>query len=578
MTRGSSWRAALAICACLAVASACSSARRSEPATALSTPRYLDVTAAAGLTAVQGARNSGARCLLSPPALERRFAHVTVAATANYGKEQCIPERMSGGAAAGDYDGDGWTDLYVTRLDGPGILYHNDHGHFRDVTASAGLDMLQEPSNGAVWVDVDRDGRLDLFVTTLASHRFFLFHNEGNGSFAEQGVARGVALADGSVHVGFSANVGDVNLDGWPDLVTSEWRPSEIGADVATSHNRLLLNRGARDPGVFDDVTRRVGVQPAHPAIPYWGFAADIVDLDGDGIPDLVMANDFGTSRLFWGTKAGSFVDGTRAAGLGTDENGMGLTVGDYDGDGRLDVFISSIFDTSSACRTGACGHGITGNRLFHNDGHRHFSDVTTAAGVRDAGWGWGSAWLDATNSGRLDLVMTSGVDFPWEPSTRKYVPGPTTFFQNAGNGTFTRIGARATGLTTTGPGKGLLVFDYDRDGREDVLIVRDGKSPVLYRNVTPHSGAWLNVHVVGRHSGPQGLGAIVTAVVGRVEQVRVVDSTTHFLGQSPSDPHFGFGARTGEAVEVRVRWPTTGRVSVVRTNALDRTLTVVEP
>jgi hypothetical protein len=529
-------RFACALALVAALGSACTS--QGSPSAAPVMPRFRDVSRGSGLTTVQSVRRVASQCLLAKPRVAREFPRVSVVDDPNYAKEQCQPERMAGGAAAGDFDGDGWPDLYLTRLDGPGVLYRNRHdGTFVDVTRGSGLDRLNEPSNGAAWVDVDRDGRPDLVVTTLAGHRWYLFHNRGGGHFDEQGVARGVSERDSGVHVGFSVNAGDINGDGWPDLVFDERRPSELGSDVATAHTRVFLNRGARDPGVFDDVTARAGVAPAHPAIPYWGFASAIVDLDRDGRPDLVMANDFGGSRVFWGGAGIRMLDGTHAAGIGTDENGMGLTIADYDGDGRLDVFVSSIRDGDPACRNGACGYGTSGNRLYHNDGNRHFTDVTTRARVRDGGWGWGAAFFDPTNSGRLDLVQASGVVFPWEPSTQKFANGPTFLWRNDGRGTFDNIALEA-GLTTAGPSKGVVVFDYDRDGRPDLLVVRDGETPVLYRNVTPGSGAWLDVHAVWGRGNADALGAVVTVKDGGRTQVGVIDSTTHFLGQSPSDAH----------------------------------------
>ena len=300
------------------------------------------MTKAAGLEgAVQSTRRLAPHCLLNAAALAREFPKQPRVTATSWTKEQCVPERMTGGVAVGDYDGDGWPDIYVTRLDGPGILYRNMHnGTFEDVTKQAGLDVLHEPSDGAAFADVDNDGHEDLYVTTFASHRYWFFHNDGHGHFTEDAQARGLALDDGTVHLGYSVTPGDFNDDGYVDFEVSEWRPFELAPNSQPSHTRLLMNLGRRDPGHFVDVTDRAGVALESPTQATTSFASAFADLDGDGRPDLVMANDFSTSRLFWNDGHGTFTNGTREAGLGTDENGMGLTIGDYDGDGRPDVFV----------------------------------------------------------------------------------------------------------------------------------------------------------------------------------------------------------------------------------------------
>ncbi len=567
----------------LTVAGACAGkavpVAKRPPRIALDVPRFVDVSARAGLDVVQGPRHVRPNCLLGGPAFHARFPNVVLPGAGHESNDQCIPERMSGGVAVGDFDGDGWPDLYLTRLDGPGELYRNRRdGTFEDVTQRVGLGVVAQPSNGAAWVDIDNDGHLDLFVTTLAGNRFFLFHNDGHGHFVDEAQARGVALASSDPHVGLSVNVGDYDGDGWLDIETTEWRSPELAGNLVPSHNRLFHNRGRVAPGHFDDVTATAGVAVEQRDAPSLGFGAAFSDLDGDGHPDLFFAGDYKTSRLFWNDGDGRFTDGTRATGVNTAENAMGLTIGDYNRDGRPDVFVTSIFDSTTACRQYACGHGNTGNRLYRNDGHRHFTDVTSTAGVRDGGWGWGTAFFDAANTGRLDLVMTSGVDFPWDISTTQYARGPMHLWLNRGDGTFADETAPA-GLTVEGPGKGLAVLDYDNDGRLDLLVVRDGRTPVLYRNETPGDHAWLGVRAVGTTSNREGLGAVVTVQVpGHARQTVVVDSTTHFLGQSESVAHFGLGPRPGAVAEVRVFWPATGRTSVLRNVPADRVITVTEP
>jgi len=519
---------------------------------------FTDVTDEAGLSMVQHTGNEPPDCLL-------------------YNGIFCEPERMTGGAAVGDVDGDGIDDLFLTRLEADDVLLRNrGDGTFEDITAAAGLAGLALDSNGAGFGDVDGDGDLDLVVTTLGdASRFYLFINDGSGVFSEEAQARGVALDDGLPHVGYGVAFGDYDRDGWIDLVTSEWRAA-VPTTGGVIHTRLFHNRGAAMPGYFDDVTVAAGVDlVALQGLATWVFAPAFVDLDQDGWPDLTLTSDFGTSHLFW-NEGGAFVDGTAAAGVGTDENGMGSTFGDVDGDGDLDWFVTSIFDPADTCSSVPCGWGGTGNRLYRNEGNRVFSDATDEAGVRDGYWGWGTAFFDADNDGDLDLVMTNGVDFPESQLPAPAIDDPweadpMRFWRNDGNGVMTEESA-SVGLTDTGSGKGLVTFDYDRDGDLDVLVVNNQTGPRLYRNDGDDPGDWLRVRLVALDGNTEALGALV-----RVRTVppfrwrtREMNTVSHFLGQGERVAHFGLGETPGLVYQVAVRWPRHYNWTVtylVRTN-----------
>jgi hypothetical protein len=541
-------------------------------------PRFTEVAAESGLTVPQSARRQGTSCLFAPERLRTVLPALADQLTGSAG-DRCLPERMSGGAAVADLDGDGAMDLYLTNLDGPGRLYRNrGDGTFVDVTAGSGLDSLPPGSNGAAFGDVDNDGRADLLVTMLATDRTYFFHNRDGLHFDEEGVARGLALDRARIHSGFTPTFGDFDNDGWLDVYFTEWASAEWTANSRVSDQRLLRNLGASGrPGVFTDVTDDLGVATEIPVLSVLGFGARLVDLDADGWSDLVLASDFRTSRLFWNEGGRRFTDGTKSARVGTDENGMGLTVGDYDGDGRPDLFVTSIFGRTPPCEGGYCGYGISGNRLFHNEGGRRFTDVTTEAGVRAGGWGWGAAFVDGTNRGSLDLVMTSGVDFPASPRTRRYTSGVMRYWRNEGSGRFTDV-ARSAGLRPRGPGKGLVVFDADGDGRQDILVVRDGAPPLLFRNRSPGAGHWVDVRVVGRESNRDAIGATVTVrPTGSSQATTVaVGSVTGFLGQSPYVVHVGLG--TARSARVTVEFPATGRQRTVEVTSVDRQVTVEEP
>jgi hypothetical protein len=540
-------------------------------------PRFRDVTSDAGLTLSGTSADQTAQRCPGGGRLGGRFPELAGDTSDSFDTEACQNERMTGGAAVGDVDGDGLPDLYVTRLDEPGVLFRNTGaGRFENVTATSGLGAATEPSSGALFADIDDDGDEDLFVTTYSGTRTFLFVNDGTGHFAEEGAARGVALADGSVHMGMSIGVGDYDRDGYVDLFTTEWRSPSLAPGGGTTHARLLHNRGAAAPGHFEDTTEAAGVSLIQPANPAWSFAAMFHDLDGDGWQDLAVTSDYRTSRLFWNRRDGTFVDGTRRAGVGTDENGMGSTIADYDRDGRPDWFVTGISAPKDLCDDGNCALGRTGNRLFRNLGGRQFTDVTSRAGVRDGDWGWGAAFVDATNTGRLDLAMTSGFDFRLFRTLTQFREGPMFYWVNR-DGRFEDVTDR-TGLGAV-DGKGLLVADFDGDGRQDLLVVSPGGSPTLFRNVTPGSRHWLTVRAEGTTSNRDGFGAIVTVRVrkGAAPVRQEIGTVTGFLGESERTAHVGLGSATSVA-EVRVHWPATGRENVLRNVPVDRVLRVVEP
>ena len=521
------------------------SAPPAEPAT-----RFVEVTERAGLDFAQHEVRPRGECMFDDIQAEERGTF-------------CDAERMTGGAAAGDFDGDDYVDLVITRLDDHDLLLRNrGDGTFDDVSRDWGLDEFRDATNGAVWGDIDNDGDLDLFITAVGGLRHWLFVNEGERGFVEQAMERGAALDTGDRRIGFSASFGDYDGDGWLDLHVTEWRPSQLVGEAATGV-RLLRNRGAEAPGYFADVTMRAGVNMVGVRSQTqdvltegtFAFASGFVDLDGDGLLDLTVASDFGTTRLFWNDGDGTFSDGTVTAWVGTAQNAMGLTFGDYDLDGDFDWFVTSVFQTSGGS-PGTEGPGLRdGNRLYRNEGDRRFSDRTDAAGVRNGGWGWGAAFFDAENDGDLDLVMTNGMEM---------MPGHDAdsmrYWENDGAGRFQGRGTEA-GLDDQGDGKGLLTLDLENDGDLDVLVLNNGGPPLLFRNDSVGAGNWLRVSTEGVRSNRGGEGAVVTVrAPGMPAQVRQVGAASHFLGQSDPRLHFGVGA--AERVDVEVWWPASGIVS----------------
>lgn len=507
-------------------------------------PAFVEVAALVGIDHDAGELRNPPNCLMDAidPPLPGYF---------------CGPERYAGGAAAADYDGDGDIDVYVTRPYAEDLLYENrGDGTFVDVAADVGLGAMH--TNGAAWADVDNDGDQDLYVTTIADTRHFLYIAE-DGAFVEEGEARGAAIATDWPHSGSSVAFGDYDLDGDLDMYVGEWRTHAVGTHP--SHARLLRNAGN---GVFEDVTAEAGLDLDAVWIEVgltlggtFVLSAGWADIDGDDWPDLVLTNDFGTSRLFWNDGDGTFTDGTVAAAVGTDENGMGATLGDFDGDGDLDWFVTSIG-----------GEGNTGNRLFAYAGDRTFVDVTDDADVREGGWGWGTSFFDRDNDADLDLVMTNG----WYGSL--FVKDPMLAWTNDGTGAMTEEAA-ALGLVDDDQGRGLVVFDADDDGDLEVLVINNASVPRFFRNETVDTGHWLRIRTPGTTSNRDGIGAKVT-VRTDVEQVQEIGSLTHYLGHAPREAHFGLGSATTASVEVY--WPASGRTVVLEDVAVDRVLVIEEP
>ncbi len=500
-------------------------------------------------------------------------------------------EYMNGGAAVGDYDNDGFPDLYVTRSHDTDILFRNNgDGSFTDVTAAAGLTAINANTNGAAFADIDNDGDQDLYVTgqcgipcSLPSDsRHYLFINDGIGNFTEEAILRGADIGDTGPHYGFSVAFGDYDLDGYLDIHVNEWRRDSFNPLMHISNARLLHNLGAAAPGYFEDVTVSAGVVMDDVPLLFGvqgttTFTSTFSDMDGDGWPDLLIAADFGTSRLFWNNGDSTFTDGTLAAGVGGDENGMGSAVGDYDGDGMLDWFVTSIYDPLDLCQ---CDNGLSGNRLYRNLGGRTFSDETDSAGVRDGGWGWGAIFLDYDNDGDLDLTMNNGADWPdpMVPGADHFMNDPVRLWRNDA-AIMTEV-AVSEGISLSGSGKSVLRFDYDLDGDQDLFYVTNAGYPALYRNDIGNLNDWLRVEALGVGSNRDGVGARIEILASSTElpQMREIRSGSNFLGQSERVAHFGLGSGAGETVGVKVTWPRTGRTVIYDNVPRNSELLVVEP
>jgi hypothetical protein len=277
--------------------------------------------------------------------------------------------------------------------------------------------------------------------------------------------------------------------------------------------------------------------------------------------------SDFGRSAYLVNNGDGTFTESTVASGTGLDGNGMGTSVGDFNGDGLPDWFVSSLYSlTPQPNQPG------TGNMLYINKGAHVFSESGIGAGVVDGGWGWGSVAVDFDHDGRVDIAHTNG----WPDA--EFATDQTKVFRNTTIGgvvSFEQI-APGCGVTHTGQGRGMLNFDYDGDGAQDVVIFTNDGELVLYRTQPPANMHWLRLFfATGAATGvaPDGYGVHATATTGGIAQHRWVCGGSNFLSQSELSAHFGLGA-SGVVDELRVRWPD-GREHVWTNVAADRTITI---
>jgi enediyne biosynthesis protein E4 len=392
-----------------------------------------------------------------------------------------------------------------------------------------------------------------------------------------------VAFDDESIKAGMSVAVGDYDRDGWLDLQIAEWGPKGTGDrgfldPVLPDRNRLLHNRGKKGPGHFDDVTVAAYAELDEPGLDgkrpnTFGYSNALADFDGDDWPDLALAADFRSSRFRW-NEHGKFSEATSLAGTGKETFGMGATIGDLDGDGRLDWFVTSISDAPT-CVLNLCNSGETGNHLYLYKGNRHFEDAALKLGVAQGYWGWGAEMLDFDNDGDLDLVQTNGTNFPFVPQDNFFTHDAMRFWRHDGD-TFVEASA-ALGLTDTREGKAVVTFDYDRDGDLDVFIVNNASTPVLYRNDT-RGGDWLRVRVL-TDNGRDAIGAKLRVTIreGVPPLVSHIGLGSRFLSQSEQVAHFGLGAGSQPVAKLVVHWSDTGKEKTL-TNLARNQLVVVTP
>jgi enediyne biosynthesis protein E4 len=505
-------------------------------------------------------------------------------------RKDYILEAVGCGCAFLDYDNDGWMDIFVlsgTRMNGAPTgatnrLYKNNrNGTFSDVTEKAGLHDVGWASGVCVG-DYNNDGFEDLFCTYFGQNK--LYRNNGDGTFTD--VTKQAGLLNETPRFGAGCTFLDYNRDGYLDLFVSNYVQFDLkrvpkpgqnsnctwkGVDVECGprglpHGVHSLYKNNGD-GTFTDVSVQAGISTLRGS---YGMTVVSADFDEDGWPDIYVACDSTPSLLFMNNHDGTFreeavIRGVALSEDGEEQAGMGVGVGDYDLDGHLDLFKTHFSEDT--------------NGLYHNDGKANFVDVTRVAhiGVENRFVGWGAGIVDLDNDGYPDIFMVTGSVYPELEKTMPQFPNktPRVVFRNLGNGTFEEL------LDEAGPGvaaphcsRGCAFGDFDNDGDLDVLIVNLNEPPSLLRNDLRGSNHWLKLKLVGTRSNRSAIGARVVVRYGKKTQAQEVLSQSSFYSTNDSRLHFGLGPE--KTADISIRWPS-GQHEDLKGVAADQLIVVKE-
>jgi hypothetical protein len=512
--------------------------------------------------------------------------------------KKTILETPGSGVALLDYDNDGWLDIYLLNgstfgaLNGKeapprAMLFHNNHdGTFTDVTEKAGV-ANERWGFGVAVGDFDNDGWPDIYVSNFGKNR--LYHNNRDGTFTDVAEKAGVSLGGWST----GATWGDYDHDGLLDLFVPgyvkfdpdnppisgqgglpkgfcQFRGVEVMCGprgLPGEHDHLFHNNGN---GTFTDVSVKAGVSNPKG---YYGFASVFVDIDDDGWLDLAVANDSVPKFLYRNKHDGTFEDISYISGFALNDDGreqasMGIAVGDYNRDGKVDFYITNFSDDY--------------NTLYRNDGDTSFSDVTARAGIASATipfLGWGTGFIDYDNDGLLDIFAANGHVYPgvdqqdWGTT---WAQRPL-LFRNLDGVKFQEVpAATGSGLAVIASARGAAFGDLFNDGHIDVVLNNIDSTPKLLRNVVKNDNHWITLKLIGGSKNPRdAIGAKVFVTTGGVRQRGDVFSGGSYASSSDQRLHFGLGAAT-KADKVEIYWPS-GAKEEIAIRTVDRILTIQE-
>src|SRR5499433_1635156 len=504
-----------------------------------------------------------------------------------------IVESMSGGVAAFDYDNDGYLDIYFVNslsLDlmksggkTRSALYRNNgDGTFTDVTDKAGVGDVGWGMGAAVG-DYNNDGFDDLYVTCLGQDH--LFRNNGDGTFADVTQTAGVSDPRWSTGAAFV----DYDHDGRLDLFVVNYvdydlnNLPEFGKDKTCQYKGIAVQcgprgmRGAGDSlfhnngdGSFTEVSKKAGVSDPDGR---FGMTALWTDLDGDGWMDLYVANDSGPNFLYRNNRDGTFKDIGLQAGCavredGSEQGSMGVAIGDYNHDGLLDIFISNFSDEPKT--------------LYRRENGLDFTDVSFASRIAQESVpyvGWGTDFIDFDNDGWVDLMEVNGHVYPQlENATlgTQYAQR-ILLFHNERNGTFSEVAANCgEALMVRRVSRGAAFGDIDNDGDIDVVINNLDGTPTVLRNDGGNRNNWISVKTVGSRKNRDALGARVKVTSGDLAQVKEVYSGGSYISQNDTRLHFGLGNRA-RVDSIEIKWPSGGKTEVIRDVPVNHFIAVQE-
>jgi enediyne biosynthesis protein E4 len=518
-----------------------------------------------------------------------RFKHDSSRTSQKY-----LPESMGAGVAMFDYDNDGWLDLFFVngaRLQDPmphgaspdksdqrywNRLYHNNRdGTFTDITEKAGLQGRLY-GMGVASGDYDNDGKVDLLVTNLGGN--ILYHNNGDGTFTDVTDKAGVGGSGWCTGACFV----DYDRDGWLDLIITRYVQWDFSLDVYCGEHRpgyrsychpdqfgaithlVFHNNG---DGTFTDVSKKCGIAGS----PGKGLGIAIDDFDGDGWPDIFVANDSVAEQLFRNNRDGTFSEVALLSGLAYDQNGhafagMGADFGDYRNTGWPSVFVNALANQKY--------------KLFRND-KGTFDDVTDSIGLGASTMshsGWGAKWIDYDNDGWLDLFIAQGHvmdNIQLTEPTLRYLEPPLLLKNEQGR--FSDVSQQGGPVFTTSmAARGTAFGDLDNDGLVDVAINCNDGHAIILRNQGSNRNHWITLNLIGTSSNRDAIGSKIRLLTDAGQQTRFVSTAGSYISASDKRAHFGLGS-SKKIHHVEITWPS-GIVQRLESVNVDQILTVKEP